>query len=83
MQPSGELTASNKIVLNQLAFGDKVEGSTASLPVKLAAYEVKSFNLRDWIVQGNAPGRAMPGAARRTAAKALPAAKCHRSRRSN
>jgi hypothetical protein len=36
VQPSGELTASNKIVLNQLAFGDKVEGSTASLPVKLA-----------------------------------------------
>ena len=36
VQPSGELTASNKIVLNQLAFGDKVEGATASLPVKLA-----------------------------------------------
>jgi len=36
VQPSGELTASNKIVLNQLAFGEKVEGSTASLPVKLA-----------------------------------------------
>jgi hypothetical protein len=36
VQPSGELTASNKIVLHQLAFGDKVEGSTASLPVKLA-----------------------------------------------
>ncbi|HEY2188148.1 MAG TPA: DUF748 domain-containing protein [Caldimonas sp.] len=36
VQPSGELTASNRIVLNQLAFGDKVEGSTASLPVKLA-----------------------------------------------
>jgi uncharacterized protein involved in outer membrane biogenesis len=34
--PSGQLTASNKIVLNQLAFGDKVEGATASLPVKLA-----------------------------------------------
>lgn len=34
--PSGQLTATNKIVLNQLAFGDKVEGSTASLPVKLA-----------------------------------------------
>jgi hypothetical protein len=28
VQPSGELTASNKIVLNQLAFGEKVEGST-------------------------------------------------------
>ncbi len=36
VQPSGELTASNKIVLNQLVFGEKVEGSTASLPVKLA-----------------------------------------------
>ncbi len=34
--PSGQLTASNKIVLHQLAFGDKVEGATASLPVKLA-----------------------------------------------
>ena len=37
VEPSGELTASNKIVLHQLAFGDKVEDSTASLPVKLAA----------------------------------------------
>ena len=36
VKPDGQLTASNKIVLNQLAFGDKVEGSTASLPVKLA-----------------------------------------------
>ena len=36
VKPSGQLTASNKIVLNQLAFGDKVEGSTANLPVKLA-----------------------------------------------
>ena len=36
VQPDGRLTASNKIVLHQLAFGDKVEGSTASLPVKLA-----------------------------------------------
>jgi len=36
VEPSGKLTASNKIVLNQLAFGEKVEGSTASLPVKLA-----------------------------------------------
>ena len=34
--PSGQLTASNNIVLNQLTFGDKVEGSTGSLPVKLA-----------------------------------------------
>ena len=34
--PDGQLTAKNKLVLNQLSFGDKVEGSTASLPVKLA-----------------------------------------------
>lgn len=34
--PDGRLTATNKLVLNQLSFGDKVEGSTASLPVKLA-----------------------------------------------
>ena len=36
VQPDGQLTASNRIVLNQLAFGDKDETSTASLPVKLA-----------------------------------------------
>jgi hypothetical protein len=34
--PSGQLTASNKLVLNQLTFGEKVEGAPASLPVKLA-----------------------------------------------
>jgi hypothetical protein len=34
--PNGQLTGSNKLILNQLSFGDKVEGSTASLPVKLA-----------------------------------------------
>jgi hypothetical protein len=34
--PSGQLTAKNKVILNQLNFGDKVEGSNASLPVKLA-----------------------------------------------
>ena len=34
--PNGQLTARNKLVLNQLSFGDKAEGSTASLPVKLA-----------------------------------------------
>ncbi|MEO7400076.1 MAG: DUF748 domain-containing protein [Polaromonas sp.] len=33
--PDGRLTASNKLVLNQLSFGDKVQGATASLPVKL------------------------------------------------
>ncbi len=36
VQPDGKLTAKNKVVLNQLSFGDKVEGATASLPVKLA-----------------------------------------------
>ncbi|HEX4235654.1 MAG TPA: DUF748 domain-containing protein, partial [Caldimonas sp.] len=36
VQPSGELTASNKIVLTQLVFGDKAEGATKTLPVKLA-----------------------------------------------
>jgi hypothetical protein len=36
VQPDGRLTAANKVVLKQLSFGDKVEGSQASLPVKLA-----------------------------------------------
>lgn len=36
VQPDGQLTASNNIVLNQITFGDKVEGAPASLPVKLA-----------------------------------------------
>ena len=36
VQPSGMLTASNKLVLHQLTFGDKVDGAPASLPVKLA-----------------------------------------------
>jgi hypothetical protein len=36
VQPDGRLTATNKVVLKQLSFGDKVEGSQASLPVKLA-----------------------------------------------
>lgn len=34
--PNGQLTARNKLVLNQLSFGDKVAGGSASLPVKLA-----------------------------------------------
>ncbi len=34
--PDGQLTATNKLVLNQLTFGDKVEGAPNSLPVKLA-----------------------------------------------
>jgi hypothetical protein len=37
IDPSGTLTASNKIVLNQLSFGERVAGSDApNLPVKLA-----------------------------------------------
>ncbi|WP_309374949.1 DUF748 domain-containing protein [Rhodoferax sp.] len=36
VQPDGMLTASNKVVLNQLKFGDAVPGATNSLPVKLA-----------------------------------------------
>ena len=36
VQPDGQLTASNNIVLNQLKFGDKVPGAENSLPVKLA-----------------------------------------------
>ncbi|MBS0509527.1 MAG: DUF748 domain-containing protein [Proteobacteria bacterium] len=34
--PDGQLTANNKLVLHQLAFGDAVEGAPASLPVRLA-----------------------------------------------
>jgi uncharacterized protein involved in outer membrane biogenesis len=36
VQPDGQLTASNNLVLNQLSFGDKVDGAPNSLPVKLA-----------------------------------------------
>ncbi len=36
VQPDGQLTAANKLVLNQLSFGDAVKGAPASLPVKLA-----------------------------------------------
>jgi len=37
VDPSGQLTASNQIVLNQLTFGERIEGSQApNLPVKLA-----------------------------------------------
>lgn len=36
VRPDGQLTASNRLVLNQLSFGDKVDGAGASLPVKLA-----------------------------------------------
>ncbi len=36
VQPDGQLTATNKLVLKQLTFADKLEGESASLPVKLA-----------------------------------------------
>jgi len=36
VQPDGQLTASNQLVLNQLRFGDAVPGASNSLPVKLA-----------------------------------------------
>jgi hypothetical protein len=36
VSPDGQLQASNQITLNQLVFGDAVEGATNSLPVKLA-----------------------------------------------
>jgi hypothetical protein len=36
VQPDGQLTASNQRLLNQLTFGDKVDGAPNSLPVKLA-----------------------------------------------
>ena len=36
VQPDGRLLASNKLVLQQLTFGDPVEGAPASLPVRLA-----------------------------------------------
>lgn len=36
IQPDGQLTASNKLVLQQLTFGEPVEGAPASLPVRLA-----------------------------------------------
>lgn len=34
--PDGTLTASNRLILNQLQFGEQVEGAPASLPVRLA-----------------------------------------------
>lgn len=36
VEPDGRLTATNKLVLNQLEFGEPVPGAPASLPVKLA-----------------------------------------------
>jgi hypothetical protein len=50
--PNGQLTASNKVVLNQLTFGDKVEGAPASLPVKLA---VALLSDRNGVIDINLP----------------------------
>jgi hypothetical protein len=36
VRPDGQLTASNRLVLNQLSFGEPVPNAPASLPVKLA-----------------------------------------------
>ncbi len=36
VQPDGQLSASNRLTLNQLTFGDPVEGAPNSLPVRLA-----------------------------------------------
>lgn len=36
VQPDGQLTASNQLVLNQLTFSDPVQGAPTSLPVRLA-----------------------------------------------
>lgn len=36
VQPNGQLTARNQLVLNQLTFGQAVAGAPASLPVRLA-----------------------------------------------
>lgn len=44
IQPDGQLKAGNKIVLNQLTFGDKVPSSVANLPVKLAVALLQDRN---------------------------------------
>ncbi len=36
VRPDGQLTASNRLILNQLSFGEPVPNAPASLPVKLA-----------------------------------------------
>ncbi|TAM44841.1 MAG: DUF748 domain-containing protein [Burkholderiaceae bacterium] len=50
--PSGQLTAQNSLVLNQLSFGDEVKGAPASLPVKLA---VALLADRDGVINLNLP----------------------------
>ena len=44
IQADGHLRATNKLVLNQLIFGDKDQSSTASLPVKLAVALLQDRN---------------------------------------
>lgn len=52
VDPDGRLVASNKLVLNQLTFGDAVEGAPNSLPVRLA---VALLADRDGVIDINLP----------------------------
>lgn len=52
IDPQGRLNASNNIILNQLSFGEQVEGAPASLPVKLA---VALLADRDGVIDINLP----------------------------
>lgn len=52
IDPDGRLSASNNIILNQLSFGEQVEGAPASLPVKLA---VALLADRDGVIDINLP----------------------------
>ncbi|TXI19122.1 MAG: DUF748 domain-containing protein, partial [Ottowia sp.] len=44
IQPDGQLTASNQLMLNQLQFGEPVAGAPASLPVRLATALLSDSN---------------------------------------
>ena len=52
VKPDGQLEASNNIILNQLTFGEKVEGAENSLPVKLA---VALLSDRNGVIDINLP----------------------------
>ncbi|MBX3610609.1 MAG: DUF748 domain-containing protein [Hydrogenophaga sp.] len=52
IEPSGQLEASNQIVLNQLSFGERDPASSANLPVKLA---VALLADRDGVIDINLP----------------------------
>jgi len=53
IEPGGRLEADNKIVLNQLTFGDRIDSPTATrLPVKLAVALLKD---RDGVIDVNLP----------------------------